>query len=434
MSIETNLTAKDQAEFLPDPPWPLLKSVAALANGPLTEIAERLREALLPYMQSDALVIFTEDCTGLPQKKTREEEIASRVSMAELKTLRSKLTDDEPYSGQAELAGRTRPVLALKHTSSNALLVLTDPQAVAPGNDTALDVVSYLWGITARRIKEKVADAPPSYLLESRAASVERVRVTAELTVLHSMTLETLLAALRSSSLDDAAARRTVTDLIAKALIKLRTLSDRTKDLAEEPVARAFERLQEDLRPLLSFPDINVQFIAPPLDGRAVPGEVAHAARSTVHGLVLAMMDQTDVARIRIQWDCDGENLLINVRDDGNSLAVDTASMIRMKRRVRALMGQLRMDVMSGWGADISVSLPLDLPSRPAGDIAGWNLAVRELEVLELLVAGHANRKIAATLGISENTAKFHVRNLFSKLNVRSRSEAIALVNSKIRG
>lgn len=432
MSIETNLTGKDQTEFLPDQPWPLLKAVAALANAPLTEIAGRLRDALHPHMKSSALVIFTEDCTGRPQKRTGEEEITSRVSIAELETLRSDLTDDKPYFSEAELAGRSRPVLALKHTSSNALLVLTDPQAVAPGNDTVLDMVSYLWGITARRIQEKVTDAPPSYLLESRAASVERVRVTAELTDLHSVTLVTLLAALRSTSLDDAAARTTVIDLTANALIKLRALSNRTKDLVEEPVGKAFERLQEDLRPLLCLRGIEVQFIAPPPNGRAIPGEVAHAARGTVRGLVLAMVDQTDVSRIRIQWDCDGDNLLINVRDDGDSLAIHTRSIIGVERRVKALMGQLRMDVMPGWGADISVSLPLDLPSRPAGDIAGWNLAVRELEVLELLVAGHRNRNIATTLGISENTAKFHVRNLFAKLNVRSRSEAIALVNSKI--
>jgi DNA-binding CsgD family transcriptional regulator len=433
MSIESNLTRKDLAEFLRDQQWPLLKAVAVLANAPLTEIAERLRDALNPYMTSNALVIFTEDCTGRPQKKTGEEEITSRVSIAELETLRCYLTDDGPYLGEAELAGRTRSVLALKHTSSNALLVLTNPQAVASGNDTVLDMVLYLWGITARRIQEKVTDAPPSYLLESRAASAERIRVTAELTDLHSVTLVTLLAALRSTSLDDAAARTTVTDLTANALIKLRALSNRTKDLVEEPVAKAFERLQDDLRPLLCFRGIEVQYIAPPLNGRAIPGEVAHAARGTVRGLVLTRVDQTGVSRIRIQWDCDGVNLLISVRDDGDSSAIDARSIIGLERRVKALMGQLRMDVMPGWGADISASIPLDPPSPPAGDIAGWNLAVRELEVLELLVAGQRNRNIATTLGITENTAKFHIRNLFSKLNVQSRSEAIALVNSKIR-
>ena len=311
---------------LPDLPWPLLQSVAALADAPLSQIAERLREATLPYMGSSALVIFTEDCTGRPQKKAGDEDIISRVSIAELDTLRATLTDEGPWFGEAELAGQTRPVLALKHASSNALLVLTDPPA-DPGRNAGLDLVTYLWRLTARRIREKVADAPPSYLLESRAASAERLRVTAELTDLHSTTLETLLAALRSSSLEDAAARTTVTDLTAKALIGLRTHSDRTTDLVKEPVAKAFERLREDLRPLTRYSGIEIEFIEPPLNGRALPGEVAHAARAIVRGLVLAMTEQPDVSRVRTQWDCDGENLLINVRDDGRgALKADAPS------------------------------------------------------------------------------------------------------------
>jgi DNA-binding CsgD family transcriptional regulator len=381
-------------------------------------------------MGSSALVIFTEDCTGRPQKKAGEEEIISRVSIAELDTLRADLSDETPWFGEAELAGRPRPVLALKHAPSQALLVLTDPHPADPGHN-GLELLTYLWHLAARRIREKVADAPPSYLLESRAASAERVRVTAELTDLHTTTLETLLAALRSSSLEDAAARSTVTDLTAKALVGLRTLSDRTTDLVEEPVAKAFERLREDLRPLTRFGGIEVEFIEPPLNGRALPGEVAHAARAIVRGLVLAIMEQPDVSRVRTQWDCDGENLLINVRDDGRgALAADAPSVARLDRRVQALTGQLRMDVMPGWGADVFVTLPLDLPARPAGDVAGWDLAARELEVLQHLVAGKRNRTIASTLGISENTVKFHVRNLFRKLDVGSRTEAIALAHS----
>jgi DNA-binding CsgD family transcriptional regulator len=416
---------------LPDLPWPLLQSVAALADAPLAQIAERLREAILPYMGSSALVIFTEDCTGRPQKKAGDEDIISRVSITELDTLRATLNDEVPWFGEAELAGQTRPVLALKHASSNALLVLTDPPA-DPGRNDALELVSYLWHLTARRIREKVADAPPSYLLESRAASAERLRVTAELTDLHSTTLETLMAALRSSSLDDAAARTTVTDLTAKALIGIRTLSDRTTDLVKEPVAKAFERLREDLRPLTRYSGIEIEFIEPPLNGRALPGEVAHAARAIVRGLVLTMTEQPDVSRVRTQWDCDGENLLINVRDDGRgALKADAPSIARLDRRVQALTGTLRIDVMPGWGADVFVTLPLDLQkTRPAGDVAGWDLAARELEVLEHLVAGHRNRTIASTLGISENTVKFHVRNLFRKLDVGSRTEAIALAHS----
>ncbi|SEO04333.1 helix-turn-helix transcriptional regulator [Cryobacterium luteum] len=430
MSIVADHPLKDSLTGLPDLPWPLLQAIAAVADASLGQIAERLRDATIPYIGSSALIIFTEDCTGRPQKKAGAEEIISRVSITELEALRAVVSDETPWFGEADLAGRNRPVLAVKYSPSNAILVITDPKPTSPEPDAGLTVVEYLWRLTARRIQERVTDAPPSYLLESRAASAERVRVTAELTDLHSTTLEILLAALRASALDNAAARSTVTGLAAKALVELRTLSDRTTDSVKEPVARAFERLRDDLRPLTRFSGIEVEFIEPPLNGRALPGEVAHAARAVVRGLVLAMMEQPHVSRVRTQWDCDGENLLINVRDDGRgSLDADAPSIARLDRRVQALNGQLRMDVMPGWGADIFVSLPLDLPARPAEDVAGWNLAARELEVLQHLAAGERNRLIASTLGISENTVKFHVRNLFRKLDVGSRTEAIALAH-----
>ncbi|RJT75107.1 LuxR family transcriptional regulator [Arthrobacter cheniae] len=398
------------------------------------------------YVTTSALVIFTEECTGRPRKQAGAEDIISRVSIAELDALRTAITDGKAFVGEAELAGRPRPVLALIHTSSGALLVLTDPYPTGQRHDAGMNhvgmddvsmddvginVVSYLWRMAAQRIHEKVADAPPSFLLESRAASAERVRVTAELTDLHSTTLETLLAALRSPSLDDAAARSTVTDLTAKALIGIRTLSDRTTDLVEEPVGKAFERLRKDLRPFTRFSGIEIEFVEPPLNGRALPGEVAQAARAIVRGLVLAMMEQPDVSRVRIHWDCDGENLLINVRDDGRgTLAAGAPNISCLNRRVQALNGHLQIDVMAGWGADVFVTLPLNLPAPPAGDVTGWDLAARELEVLQHLVAGERNRTIASLLGISENTVKFHMRNLFKKLAVGSRTEAIALAHS----
>ncbi len=54
-------------------------------------------------------------------------------------------------------------------------------------------------------------------------------------------------------------------------------------------------------------------------------------------------------------------------------------------------------------------------------------LTRRELEVLSALAAGNTNKEIAANLGLSLNTVKFHVKNLFQKLGVHNRSQAIAL-------
>lgn len=420
----------------------LLGAVAALSTAPLATIAQRLRDAVDPYLGSSALVIFTEDCTGRPQKKAGDEAVISRISIAELDHIRAALPEGGAspggawqggaWQGDAVLGGEERPVLALS-SPSNALLVFADPQPRPdPVEHAAAErMLRYLWALAAERIREKVADAPPSYLIESRAASAERVRVTAELVDRHSTTLETLLAALRSPALADDAARKSATDVAAKALVGLRTLSDRTTELVEEPVATAFQRLREDLKPLAHFSGIDVQFIEPPLNGRALPGEVAHAARAIVRGLVLAMVDQGGVRRIRTQWDCDGENLLVNVRDDGpGELSKAAPNMARLGQRVEALNGRMSVDVMSGWGADVAVSIPLDPPAGPLADVSGWKLAERELEVLQLLAAGQRNRAIAAKLHISENTVKFHLRNIYRKVGASSRTEAIAMAHS----
>lgn len=409
----------------------LLDAAAELADSPLLQIAERLRRLLVPYVRCSALVIFTEDCTGRPQKKAGAEEIISRVSLEELDQIRSSLSGLDPRWSDELIAGQVRPALTLRSVT-NALLVLTDP-TLAPGltEAEAMPVVARLWHLAAVRIRDKVAEAPPSYLRESRAASTERARITAELTDLHSTTLETMLSALRSPHQSDASARAAATDLAAAALVRLRSSADRTTALLEEPVVKAFERLRTDLRPLERFGGIHLQFVEPPMDGRALPGEVAHAARAIVRSLVLAMVEQDEVGRIRVQWDCDGTNLLVNIRDDGKGqLSVEEDGLRRIEQRVSALDGRLRLEVMAGWGADVFVSLPLDPPPAPAPETAEWQLSQREEEIFHLLVSGLRNRAIAAELHVSENTVKFHLRSLYRKLGVTSRSEVIALAAS----
>jgi len=54
-------------------------------------------------------------------------------------------------------------------------------------------------------------------------------------------------------------------------------------------------------------------------------------------------------------------------------------------------------------------------------------LTKRELEILASLAAGRTNKEIAAEKAVSTNTVKYHIRNLFDKLGVSNRGQAIAL-------
>ncbi len=53
-------------------------------------------------------------------------------------------------------------------------------------------------------------------------------------------------------------------------------------------------------------------------------------------------------------------------------------------------------------------------------------LTSHEMRYLRCLADGVSNKHIARKLGVSENTVKFHLKNVYSKLAVRTRQEAIS--------
>jgi len=63
--------------------------------------------------------------------------------------------------------------------------------------------------------------------------------------------------------------------------------------------------------------------------------------------------------------------------------------------------------------------------TKPVSLQAGERLSAREHEIIKLAARGMSNKSIAADLGLTVRTVKGHLANIFSKLNVSSRTEAV---------
>lgn len=99
-----------------------------------------------------------------------------------------------------------------------------------------------------------------------------------------------------------------------------------------------------------------------------------------------------------------------------------------LKRDVHSRLLESLDDVMTG-GAPMSSAIArkvvqhFQMPVQERGE--EYHLTQREKETLDLLVKGYFYKEIASELGIRIDTVAFHLGNIYRKLHVRTRSEAI---------
>jgi DNA-binding NarL/FixJ family response regulator len=95
-------------------------------------------------------------------------------------------------------------------------------------------------------------------------------------------------------------------------------------------------------------------------------------------------------------------------------------------------IGQTILEVKRG-GSPISPMIARKLlerlksqaPDQHATQVAQVHLTARESDVLRLVARGYSYAEIAATQGISKHTVQMHIKNLYRKLEVHSRGEAV---------
>jgi DNA-binding NarL/FixJ family response regulator len=75
--------------------------------------------------------------------------------------------------------------------------------------------------------------------------------------------------------------------------------------------------------------------------------------------------------------------------------------------------------------------VPAGIAAKLAEHLGATELTFREAEVLRLMASGKTNKEIGCNLFISETTVKSHVKRIFAKLSVLSRTEAVAAASRR---
>jgi DNA-binding CsgD family transcriptional regulator len=429
-----------------------LKAVADVVAAAGDEVADRARAALDPVLAHDALVLVTPRSPTFPVQIAASRGLRERLAGVAWDRLIGEPHGAVPQDGAVRLSlpdvvGGLRTVgwLACSAGSTVALVLgAHGPFMVQPAQERAAVLVAMLVAARERQIGE---DPSAGTLAFSRAISQERERVRWELQSRHTATLSTLLQGLRRAIRPTDAtsgARRTVEpaiaeaiDVASRALLDIQATAKRDDSSLYVPLASEFAETQAEVRSIARPSGLRlIAGLRAPEDAR-VPWAIAQAARAATRVAALQATHQAGADKLRIQWELTEDTLTMSICDNGAGDVSPGGAVLPelalMRRRVAALRGDVELDVAPGWGTALLCRLPLhDLAPAPESPAAQRisELRAREREVLELMVTGLRNRDIADRLFITVRTVKFHVSNILHKLEVHSRTEAIALAHS----
>lgn len=200
--------------------------------------------------------------------------------------------------------------------------------------------------------------------------------------------------------LDEPIIRIVLADDHALVLEGLRALVNAEPDLRVIATATDGERLLEAVRRFK--PDVVAMDLQMPfMDGLTCLHHI-RAEALPVRVLVISAFGDAQSLRTAVEGGA-----------DGFALKTDRPEMTLAAIRQVAAGHMVFPDVARRW-----------LIRTPAPDPNA--LTDREESVLALVAEGKSNAQIGAALGLSENTIKFHLKNLYSKLGVTNRTEAAA--------
>lgn len=136
--------------------------------------------------------------------------------------------------------------------------------------------------------------------------------------------------------------------------------------------------------------------------------------RAAQEGLDQAVR-QAHAGQVRLSLEALEGRIVLRLVDNGPDAAGRPAPGAAAQR-VAELGGEITTVVNRQGEFELAVSFPLAPPAE---------LTDRELEVLRLLAEGLSNKELARALNLSPRTVNFHLANIYSKLGVSSRTEAV---------
>ena len=124
--------------------------------------------------------------------------------------------------------------------------------------------------------------------------------------------------------------------------------------------------------------------------------------------------------------------IMLTVFDDNenifNAICAGASGYILKRYATEEIPAAIR-DVLTG-GAPMTGSVARKvlqmIPQAKSADQEKNDLSKKEIEILQLLVKGYSYKMIAAEIGISIDTVRFHIKKIYDKLHVHSATEAVS--------
>jgi DNA-binding NarL/FixJ family response regulator len=170
----------------------------------------------------------------------------------------------------------------------------------------------------------------------------------------------------------------------------------------------------------------NVEVVAEAANGReAVEAFAKHRPDVTLMDLQMPEMNGIDaIAEIRSRFPEARIVVLTTYKGDVSALRALRAGAVGY-----LLKGQLRTELLETIRTVHAGGhrIPPEIAAELAAHLGEDSLSEREIQVLRSVAQGNSNKRVAAELGITEETVKAHMKSITSKLNANDRTHAVTI-------